>query len=121
MDHEQDRSDLAKKQNTRSSKAGDGENDSSAIELDRFDRSSIAERRMQVEDEADLATGGAAGAPALAAEVEAPRRTTAMKDKEIFSSKIVWICAFFLLLYVVSSCKCLLASFLDRLLTACAL
>lgn len=106
MDHEQDRNQSTKQENSKESKTGDvaNINGSSAIELDRFDNASVAERRAQTEDmEADLATGGGAGAPALAAQVDTPtRRTTAMKDKEIFTNKIVWLSAFFLLLYVVS-------------------
>lgn len=74
------------------------------IELTRIDRTHDEEGRVhQSMTEADLATGGAAGAPALAANAEdVIHRTTAMKDKEVFSSRIVWLCAGFLLLYVVS-------------------
>lgn len=109
MDHEQDRSISPNDLQRSKSKTGSvaDVNPSSGIELDRLEGPSIAERRIQLEGtEADLVTGGAAGAPALAAQVEASsRRTTASKDKEIFTNRIVWICAFFLLLYVVGLSK----------------
>lgn len=103
MDHEQDRPDFSK--STSSAENKDGEAAAEDIELERIAGSSRSFSRQVNQPETheeDLVTGGAAGAPALAAEVETTRRTTAMKDKEIFSSRIVWICAFFLLLYVVS-------------------
>jgi hypothetical protein len=111
MDHEQDRSistnELQKSQSETGSVAdvnGSLAIGSLAIGLDSFENASTAEGRARLrENEADLVIGGASGAPALASEVEAPsRRTTAMKDKEIFTNKIVWLSAFFLLLYVVS-------------------
>lgn len=102
MDHEQDRPDNLR---TSTGKGGEAGN-SSGIELDRLEGSSggaSAGQRIHCEErEADLVTTGADGAPALVAEAVVPRRTTGDKDREIFSNKIVWIGAFFLLLYVVS-------------------
>lgn len=103
MDHEQDRTDDLKSSTAKNGEAGN----SSGIELDRLEGNSAggttANQRIQYEErDADLVTTGADGAPALVAEAIAPRRTTGDKDREIFSNKIVWIGAFFLLLYVVS-------------------
>lgn len=108
MDHEQDRPDELAKSGSATLNNGDQAGRSSGIELDRLEGTSnagAASQRVQHEEEreADLVTAGADGAPALVAEAAAAqRRTTSAKDKEIFGSKIVWICAFFLLLYVVS-------------------
>ena len=112
MDHEQDRSDEPSKAGDAildtGEQAGAGHASASGIELDNLKRTSstrtgAADQRVEQEErEADLVTTGADGAPALVAEAAAQRRTTSAKDKEIFSSRIVWICAFFLLLYVVS-------------------
>jgi hypothetical protein len=61
------------------------------------------ERNLRLENEVDRVTGAGSAAPATANNADAPIfRTTAQKDKEIFSSEIVWICSFTLLLYVVS-------------------
>lgn len=113
LDHEADRSheegDNKHSQAVQSKNENTADVNSSAIELDRFDNASNAERRASNigEHEEELATGGAAGAPALAAQAEvSTRRTTAMKDKEIFTNRIVWISAFFLLLYVVRVSVC---------------
>ncbi|KAK9899797.1 MFS general substrate transporter [Cystobasidium minutum MCA 4210] len=106
MDHEQDRPDELAKSGSATLNNGDQAGRSSGIELDRLEGTSnagAASQRVQHEEEreADLVTAGADGAPALVAEAAAAqRRTTSAKDKEIFGSKIVWICAFFLLLYV---------------------
>lgn len=102
LDHEEDRSHGTDKQDqaVQSKKADPDDANISAIELERFDN---AERRAHVEGhEAGFDIGSSASAPTSAAQAEvSTHRTASAKDKEIFKNRIVWISAFFLLLYVV--------------------